>query len=99
MDSDFNKADILSVVMCNVLFSQELSTEEPLFSSSLWGPSADDLDQVVERCLLPELSVGDWLLFSNAGANGLGSEHKPPVFYSITECDWYGVKVCVLVPL
>ncbi|XP_067267621.1 antizyme inhibitor 1a isoform X2 [Chanodichthys erythropterus] len=73
---------------------KELSTEEPLFSSSLWGPSADDLDQVVERCLLPELSVGDWLLFSNAGANGLGSEHKPPVFYSITECDWQEIHNC-----
>ncbi|XP_051721640.1 antizyme inhibitor 1a isoform X2 [Ctenopharyngodon idella] len=76
------------------LAHKELSTEEPLFSSSLWGPSADDLDQVVERCLLPELSVGDWLLFSNAGANGLGSEHKPPVFYSITECDWQEIHNC-----
>ncbi|KAL0171199.1 hypothetical protein M9458_031510, partial [Cirrhinus mrigala] len=71
----------------------EVSAEEPLFSSSLWGPSADDLDQVVERCLLPELSVGDWLLFSNAGANSLeatftnGDEHRPPIFYSIAECD------------
>lgn len=80
-----------------------MSAEEPLFSCSLWGPSADDLDQVVERCLLPELSVGDWLLFSNAGANSLGpaftnrDEHKPLVFYSISEYDWYGVNVCVLV--
>ncbi|KAI2654861.1 Antizyme inhibitor 1 [Labeo rohita] len=78
----------------------EVSAEEPLFSSSLWGPSADDLDQVVERCLLPELSVGDWLLFSNAGANSLGAtltngdEHKPPVFYSIAECDWQEVHNC-----
>lgn len=85
--------------MYNVVFCQEVSAEEPLFSSSLWGPSADDLDQVVERCLLPELSVGDWLLFSNAGANSLGAtltngdEHKPPVFYSIAECDWYGVNL------
>lgn len=79
---------------------KEMSKEEPLFSSSLWGPSADDLDQVVERCLLPELSVGDWLLFSNAGANGLGAtltnrdEHKPLVFYSITECDWQEIRNC-----
>uniref|UniRef100_A0A672MYK1 Antizyme inhibitor 1a n=1 Tax=Sinocyclocheilus grahami TaxID=75366 RepID=A0A672MYK1_SINGR len=79
--------------------AHKVSAEEPLFSSSLWGPSADDLDQVVERCLLPELSVGDWLLFSNAGANGLGAtftngeEHKPAVFYSITECDWYNATL------
>ncbi len=94
---------MLSVIMCNVVFCQEVSAEEPLFSSSLWGPSADDLDQVMERCLLPELSVGDWLLFSDAGANGLGAtftngeEHKPPVFYSITERDWYGVNLDVAV--
>ncbi|KAK2903654.1 hypothetical protein QQF64_009172 [Cirrhinus molitorella] len=79
---------------------KEVSAEEPLFSSSLWGPSADDLDLVVERCLLPELSVGDWLLFSNAGANSLGAtfpnedEPKPPVFYSIAECDWQEVHNC-----
>uniref|UniRef100_A0A8C1YH89 Antizyme inhibitor 1a n=1 Tax=Cyprinus carpio TaxID=7962 RepID=A0A8C1YH89_CYPCA len=74
---------------------KEVSAEEPLFSSSLWGPSADDLDQVVERCLLPELSVGDWLLFGNAGATFTnGEEHNPPVFYSITECDWQHVHNC-----
>uniref|UniRef100_A0A672K620 Antizyme inhibitor 1a n=1 Tax=Sinocyclocheilus grahami TaxID=75366 RepID=A0A672K620_SINGR len=90
---------LLKLIMCNVVFCQEVSAEEPLFSSSLWGPSADDLDQVVKRCLLPELSVGDWLLFSNAGANGLGAtftngeEHKPAVFYSITECDWYNATL------
>ncbi len=81
-----------------MVFCQEVSAEEPLFSSSLWGPSADDLDQVMERCLLPELSVGDWLLFSDAGATFTnGEEHKPPVFYSITERDRYGVNLDVSV--
>lgn len=76
------------------LAHKHVSADEPLFSSSLWGPSEDDLDLVMERCLLPELSVGDWLLFRNAGASALGSafshgdQHKPPVFYSITEYDW-----------
>ncbi|XP_043117070.1 antizyme inhibitor 1-like isoform X2 [Puntigrus tetrazona] len=76
---------------------KEVSPEEPLFSSSLWGPSADDLDQVVERCLLPELSVGDWLLFSDAGAGGglgAGEEAPPPVFYSIAERDWQELRSC-----
>lgn len=71
---------------------QAVSPEEPLFSSSLWGPSMDGLDQVVESCLLPELSVGDWLLFANTGANSLGAtasdEHKPPVYYMISASDW-----------
>lgn len=74
---------------------QGVAAEEPLFSSSLWGPSEDDLDQVLDRCLLPELAVGDWLLFSSAGASSLrtafanSDEPKPPVFYTITERDWY----------
>ncbi|XP_016119050.1 antizyme inhibitor 1-like [Sinocyclocheilus grahami] len=108
-----NEAELRKIARCHpktklvvhergdaVWWSSEVSAEEPLFSSSLWGPSADDLDQVVKRCLLPELSVGDWLLFSNAGANGLGAtftngeEHKPAVFYSITECDWQQVHNC-----
>lgn len=68
-----------------------MSPEEPLFSSSLWGPSMDGLDQVVESCLLPELSIGDWLLFSNTGDNSLGGasdELKPPVYYMISASDW-----------
>ncbi|TKC49458.1 hypothetical protein EI555_008410 [Monodon monoceros] len=43
--------------------------DEPLFTSSLWGPSCDELDQIVENCLLPELNVGDWLIFDNMGAD------------------------------
>ncbi|KAG9339372.1 hypothetical protein JZ751_023765 [Albula glossodonta] len=72
-----------------------LSVEEPVFSSSLWGPSCDGLDQVVEHCLLPELSVGDWLIFSSMGAHSLGEPsafadvQKPPVYYIISADDWY----------
>ncbi|KAB0805575.1 hypothetical protein PPYR_02545 [Photinus pyralis] len=39
-----------------------------LHSSSIWGPTCDGLDQVVEETLLPELHVGDWLIFENMGA-------------------------------
>lgn len=67
-----------------------LCTEEAVYPSSLWGPSLDELDNVVERCLLPELSVGDWLLFSNMGAFGLEefSSVQLPVYYTISTSDW-----------
>ncbi|MFT7816228.1 antizyme inhibitor 1-like [Arapaima gigas] len=71
---------------------------EPLFVSSLWGPSCDGLDQVVERCLLPELSVGDWVVFSNMGAHSLGEPsafakvEQPPVYYIISAHDWYEMQ-------
>lgn len=76
-------------------FKQKLPLDAPVFSSSLWGPSGDDLDQVVEHCLLPELSVGDWVLFTQAGAYSLGQplptstdSTPPPVYYVISSRDW-----------
>lgn len=61
-----------------------------MYPSSLWGPSLDQLDHVVERCLLPELSVGDWLLFSNMGACGLDEVRslQLPVYYAVSTSDW-----------
>ncbi|XP_068615234.1 antizyme inhibitor 1-like [Brachionichthys hirsutus] len=73
--------------------------EAPVLSSSLWGPSGDDLDQVVERCLLPELNIGDWLVFSHAGAYSPGQPLRaatdsppPPVFYVISSRDWFEMQ-------
>lgn len=77
-----------------MFFQMSLARDEPVFSSSLWGPSCDTLDQVVERCLLPELSVGDWLIFRNMGASGqegsapLSDTDQPPVYYTIFTDDW-----------
>lgn len=67
-----------------------LCAEEAVYPSSLWGPSLDQLDRVVERCLLPELSVGDWLLFSNMGACGLEefSSSQLPIYYTVSTSDW-----------
>lgn len=71
-----------------------MCAEEVVYPCSLWGPSLDQLDQVVERCLLPELSVGDWLLFSNVGAYGLddftclSSSSQLPVYYTVSTSDW-----------
>ncbi|XP_071757628.1 antizyme inhibitor 1b [Centroberyx gerrardi] len=75
-----------------------LRAEEAVYPSSLWGPSLDQLDQVVERCLLPELSVGDWLRFSNMGACGLeelsclSCSPEPPVYYTVSTSDWYEMQ-------
>ncbi|XP_058502849.1 antizyme inhibitor 1a [Solea solea] len=75
------------------------SLDAPVFSSSLWGPSGDDLDQVVEHCLLPELNIGDWLMFTHAGAYSLGQplctatdSPPPPVYYVISSRDWFEMQ-------
>lgn len=75
-----------------------LTADEPMFPSSLWGPSCDALDQVVEHCLLPELTVGDWLIFNNMGASGqeesaaINNSDKPPVYYTISTDDWFEMQ-------
>lgn len=72
--------------------------DEPLFASSLWGPSCDELDRVVERCLLPELHVGDWLIFANMGADSLQEASAfrdvpgPAVYYTMSFSDWYEMQ-------
>ncbi|XP_040900042.1 antizyme inhibitor 1-like [Toxotes jaculatrix] len=78
---------------------KNMSLDAPVFSSSLWGPSGDDLDQVVEHCLLPELNIGDWLMFSHAGAYSLGQplctttdSPPPPVYYVISSRDWFEMQ-------
>ncbi|XP_034029709.1 antizyme inhibitor 1-like [Thalassophryne amazonica] len=75
------------------------AVDVPVFSSSLWGPSGDDLDLVVEHCLLPEVNVGDWLVFSHAGAYILGQPvssstdaSPPPVYYIISSRDWFEMQ-------
>ncbi|XP_061111739.1 antizyme inhibitor 1b [Conger conger] len=79
-----------------LVHKESLRSEEAVFPSSLWGPSCDELDQVVERCLLPELNAGDWLVFSNMGANSLGrsctAAEKPPVYHVISPDDWYEMQ-------
>ncbi|KAM9851588.1 antizyme inhibitor 1-like isoform 1-T2 [Aulostomus maculatus] len=78
---------------------KKTALDAPVFSSSLWGPSGDDLDQVMEHCLLPELNIGDWLLFTNAGGYSLGQplctspdSPAPPVFYVIFSRDWFEMQ-------
>jgi ornithine decarboxylase len=39
-----------------------------VFASTLWGPTCDSIDKITDSALMPELSVGDWLVFENMGA-------------------------------
>lgn len=38
------------------------------FSSSVWGPTCDGLDCILEQTMLPQLEVGDYILFQDMGA-------------------------------
>lgn len=39
-----------------------------MIPSSIWGPTCDGLDLVVENVLLHEMDLGDWIIFENMGA-------------------------------
>lgn len=41
---------------------------EAYFTSSVWGPTCDGLDCILDSCQLPELHDGDWLYFADMGA-------------------------------
>ncbi|XP_033226728.1 ornithine decarboxylase 1-like [Belonocnema kinseyi] len=58
-----------------LLYDHQIVTPMPLKSgcgkmipSSIWGPTCDGLDQVVENVLLHEMELGEWILFENMGA-------------------------------
>jgi len=43
------------------------------FTSSVWGPTCDGLDCIMEECRLPELEIGQWLYFKEMGAYTLAA--------------------------
>ncbi|XP_071807591.1 ornithine decarboxylase-like [Asterias amurensis] len=61
------------------------------YSTSIWGPSCDGLDRIVEHCLLPELEVGEWMIYEDMGAYTMcaGSEFngfkRPTGYYVVPD--------------
>ncbi|XP_071510161.1 ornithine decarboxylase-like [Diadema antillarum] len=46
----------------------ERPADTQTFSTSIWGPSCDGMDRIMEHCIMPELDVGEWLVFRDMGA-------------------------------
>lgn len=76
---------------------------ENLHVSSIWGPICDDLDNIVQEILLPELEIGDLVCFEDMGAytlslnGGCNFMPTPKVFVAATEEIWLHLKT--LLPL
>jgi ornithine decarboxylase len=47
--------------------------KDAVFECSLWGPTCDSMDCITRKCVMPELEIGDWLYFENAGAYTLAA--------------------------
>ncbi|XP_063312908.1 ornithine decarboxylase 1-like [Pelobates fuscus] len=67
---------------------------QPWYRSILWGASCDEEDIIMDEVYLPELDVGDWIIFPNMGAYSvtLYSSYcgfpKLPVYYVISKEHW-----------
>ncbi|XP_069584193.1 ornithine decarboxylase [Ranitomeya imitator] len=81
--------------------------DEKYYSSSIWGPTCDGLDRIVERFDLPELQVGDWMLFENMGAYTVAASstfngfQRPSLFYVMSRPYWqlmHNIKEHGIVP-
>lgn len=79
---------------------REPLADEPVYTSSVWGPTCDGLDCIREECLLPDLDIGDWLVFRDMGAytmsaaSGFNGMPKPRCYYVINETYWLQVCAC-----
>ncbi|KAF4084295.1 hypothetical protein AMELA_G00126890 [Ameiurus melas] len=68
--------------------------DERMYPCSIWGPTCDGLDRVVELCPLPDRQVGDWLLFENMGAYTVAASstfngfQKPDIHYVLSRSAW-----------
>ncbi|CAI9603773.1 unnamed protein product, partial [Staurois parvus] len=69
-------------------------SDERLYSSSIWGPTCDGTDRIVEQCDLPELQVGDWILFENMGAYTMVASStfngfpRPTLYHVMSRAHW-----------
>nr|XP_057947332.1 ornithine decarboxylase isoform X2 [Doryrhamphus excisus] len=72
--------------------------DETMYPCSIWGPTCDGLDRIVEQCYLPDMHVGDWLLFENMGAYTVAASstfngfQKPDIHYVISRPAWQLVQ-------
>eukprot|EP00092_Neocalanus_flemingeri_P014436 GFUD01015575.1.p1 GENE.GFUD01015575.1~~GFUD01015575.1.p1 ORF type:complete len:450 (-),score=107.62 GFUD01015575.1:188-1537(-) len=77
---------------------------EATFTSSLWGPTCDGLDCLLQQHPMPILDVGDWVYFKNMGAYTLAAGStfngmpRPHVYHFIEETQWLKMLVMMASP-
>ncbi|NWV16641.1 AZIN2 inhibitor, partial [Origma solitaria] len=73
--------------------------EHPWHSSSLRGPPGHAEDRIADGLELPQLHVGDWLVFGNMGAytittsSLLGGGPQPQVTYAMSRMAWKAIQL------
>ncbi|XP_009676839.2 antizyme inhibitor 2 [Struthio camelus] len=73
--------------------------DHPSYSSSLRGPPGHAEDRIADGLELPELQVGDWLIFEDMGAytittsSLLGGCPQPQITYAMSRVAWEAVQL------
>jgi len=68
---------------------------EGQYTCSIWGPTCDDLDCIVKECLLPDMDIGEWIIFRDMGAystvlaSSFNGMPKPNCYYCLPKHEWY----------
>ncbi|NXO67925.1 AZIN2 inhibitor, partial [Phainopepla nitens] len=84
---------------CWVGLAQRPCPEQPWHSSSLRGPPGHSEDRIADGLQLPQLHVGDWLLFGNMGAYStptsslLTGGPQPRVTCTMSRTAWKAVQL------
>ncbi|XP_064159141.1 ornithine decarboxylase-like [Anguilla rostrata] len=77
---------------------KKLKPGERTYPCSIWGQSCAGLDRIVEQCILPDLQVGEWLLFHNMGAytitmsSNFNGFQKPDIHYVMSRSVWQRIQ-------
>ncbi len=74
------------------------------YLSSVWGPTCDSMDCLTKAIKLPQLAVGDWLIFDNMGAYTLvaasrfNGMNNPKVLYLDSDTEIPCLKPTYITP-
>ncbi|KFQ72417.1 Ornithine decarboxylase 2 [Phaethon lepturus] len=84
---------------CCVSPLQRPCPDHPSHSSSLRGPPGQAEDRIADSLELPELQVGDWLIFEDMGAytiatsSLLGGCPQPQITYAMSRVAWKAIQL------
>ncbi|NXR70927.1 AZIN2 inhibitor, partial [Pycnonotus jocosus] len=88
--------------VCSIFSPQRPCPEQPWHSSSLRGPRGHAEDRIADGLELPQLHVGDWLVFGNMGAytipaiptsSLLTGGPQPQVTYAMSRMAWKAIQL------
>ena len=72
----------------------DMMANERQYPCVIWGPTCDSTDCLVKEYLLPDMNVGEWIIFPNMGAytivnaSSFNGIPKPKRYYRLATQEW-----------